>query len=273
MAKKLKHPEHVNHERWMVSWADFMTLLFALFTALYAISTVDAKKGAAVAAATRAAFKMDVIPSERPAAGGGPSKSPPPKADSAAKPSTPTTEAPSSGSGAEAAGKRPSVQQLREDEQLQDNLKKLQSIVPTLPIKAGISLKASKTQIVLTLKDKAFFRPGSAKLLPEVLPVVDKIAQVLVSSKMYIRVEGHTDDQPSSNKQYTSNWDLSAARAVAFVRYLAEEYAYPPEDLAVAGYSSGHPVASNTTQEGRAANRRVDIILLTRPSDAERKNQ
>lgn len=265
MARKKKHEEHVNHERWMVSWADFMTLLFALFTALYAISTVDAKKGAAVAAATRAAFKMDVIPNERAPAGGGPNKTPPERAapKEAQQPANMETEP--------TANKKVSMQQARDDEQMQESLRKLQSIVPTIPIKAGISLKATKTSIVLTLKDKAFFRPGSAKLLPDVLPVVDRIAQVLVSSKMYIRVEGHTDDQPSSNKLYSSNWDLSAARAVSFVRYLAEEYAYPPEDLAVAGYASGHPVAANNTEEGRAANRRVDIILLRRPTAAERR--
>lgn len=265
MARKKKHEEHVNHERWMVSWADFMTLLFALFTALYAISTVDAKKGAAVAAATRAAFKMDLIPSDRPPASGGPNKSPP--AQAAAKPS----EQPANVEAEAGAAKKAAMQQAGDDAQLQESLRKLQSIVPTIPIKAGISLRVTKTSIVLTLKDKAFFRPGSAKLLPEVLPVVDRIAQVLVSSKMYIRVEGHTDDQPSSNKMYASNWDLSAARAVSFVRYLAEEYAYPPEDLAVAGYASGHPVAGNDTEEGRAANRRVDIILLKRPTASERR--
>ena len=265
MSRKKKHAEHVNHERWLVSWADFMTLLFALFTALYAISSVDSKKAAAVAASTRAAFNMEVIKNDAPPAGGGPSHSSDTTQTQQAIESTEALKE-------ESASKKISMQQMRKEDvdQMQESLRKLKSIMPTIPINAGITLRSTKTSIILTLKDKAFFRPGSAMLLPEVLPVVDKIAQVLVSSKMYIRVEGHTDDQPSSNKRYASNWDLSAARAVSFVRYLAEEYAYPPEDLAVAGYASGHPIATNSTAEGRAANRRVDIILLKRPTAAER---
>jgi chemotaxis protein MotB len=81
-------------------------------------------------------------------------------------------------------------------------------------------------------------------------------------------VEGHTDDRPTHSKHFVSNWDLSAARAVSVVQYLADEYAYPPETMAVAGYASGRPVVTNDSEENRQTNRRVDIVLLAAPENA-----
>ena len=262
MARKKKHAEHVNHERWMVSWADFMTLLFALFTALYAISTADQSKANSLAESTRAAFSLDMgkqATQMKKASSGAPTAKPAPRKSQSAD------------DGALEPAQTKSIRE--ESDPLASARKALEEALPKLKMHANIQLKTTKTSIVVTLRDKAFFKKGSAKLLPGVLPVLDKIAEVLLRADLAIRVEGHTDDQPSSSKVYTSNWDLSAARAVSVVRYFAEEYSYPPADLAVAGYASGRPIAGNDTEEGRMSNRRVDIILLAksgRPKSRDR---
>lgn len=258
MSRKKKHEGHVNHERWLVSWADFMTLLLALFTALYAISTADPKKAGAMAESTRAAFKVDVITATKPSHGSGSAK-----AAGETAPKSPADDAPMT-----EPGKKPQMLDptaSREAKMLQATLARLQSLVPTLPLHANITVKQTKTSVVISLKDKAFFAKGSAQLMPTALPVLDKLATLLLESGMYLRVEGHTDDRPSHDHHFVSNWDLSAARAVSVVQYFADEYAYPPETMAVAGYASGRPVVSNDTEEGRQTNRRVDIVLLAAP--------
>ena len=253
MARKQKHAEHVNHERWMVSWADFMTLLFALFTALYAISTADQSKANSLAESARAAFSLDMGKQQQDAAKSGTGtqhlRQKQKKSDSSQEDQFDPSQKPTA---------------HEELDPLQAARKALESALSKLNMHANIQLKTTKTSVIITLKDKAFFKRGSAKLLPGVLPVLDRIAEILLRSDLAIRVEGHTDDRPSTSKIYTSNWDLSAARAVSVVRYFAEEYSYPPEDLAVAGYASGRPVTSNDTEEGRQSNRRVDIILLAK---------
>ena len=258
MGRKKKHAEHVNHERWLVSWADFMTLLFALFTALYAISTADPKKAGAMAESTRAAFKLDVLQSPKPAKGNGNAGKP-----EATAPKRPTDDAPEALNGDKPKLLDPAAS--REARQLQSTLRKLQQLVPTLPMSAGLTIKQSKNTIIISLKDKAFFHRGSAQLLSPALPVLDKLATVLIASGMYLRVEGHTDDRPTHSHKFVSNWGLSAARAVSVVQYLADEYAYPPEAMAVAGYASGRPVVANDSDENRSINRRVDIVLLAAP--------
>jgi chemotaxis protein MotB len=258
MARKKKHEGHVNHERWLVSWADFMTLLFALFTSLYAISTADPKKAGAMAESTRAAFKLDVLTAPKPSYGSGSTH----KAGETA-PRNPADDAPMSEQGNKPQMVDPTA--TREAKMLQSTLARLQALVPTLPLHADITVKQTKNSIVISLKDKAFFNRGSAKLLPPALPVLDKLATLLLESGMYLRVEGHTDNRPTHSKHFVSNWDLSAARAVSVVQYFADEYAYPPETMAVAGYASGRPVTSNDTDEGRQSNRRVDIVLLAAP--------
>lgn len=264
MSRKKKHAEHVNHERWLVSWADFMTLLFALFTALYAISNVDQKKANSMAEAARAAFSIDVTGKQARSAA---------KSGSGALAKASDVRKVADATGREDPSQdKPDIKSNPRDEvdPLAQARQALQEVLPKLKMHASITLKTTKTSIVVTLKDKAFFKRGSAKLLPGVLPVLDKIAEVLLKSHLAIRVEGHTDDQPSSSQVYTSNWDLSAARAVSVVRYFAEEYSYPPENLAVAGYASGRPVDDNGTEQGRQNNRRVDIILL---ADTGEKNK
>lgn len=258
MARKKKHEGHVNHERWLVSWADFMTLLFALFTSLYAISTADPKKAGAMAESARAAFKIDVMSQPKPSRAGGSSNKSGETAPKMAADDAPMTD----------EGQKPKMLDptaSKEAKALQATLARLQSLVSTLPLHANITVKQTKNSIIISLKDKAFFDRGSAKLLPPALPVLDKLATLLLESGMYLRVEGHTDDRPTHSHHFVSNWDLSAARAVSVVQYFADEYAYPPETMAVAGYASGRPVVANDTEEGRQTNRRVDIVLLAAP--------
>src|SRR5690554_6465122 len=118
--------------------------------------------------------------------------------------------------------------------------------------------------LVISLSAKYFFDSGKAILRPEVVPIIDQIAGVLKPLHREIRIEGQTDDLPIQTTAYPSNWELSAARATYVIKYLVERFDFSPKLLSVVGYGAFRPVASNTTEEGRARNRRVDIVVLSR---------
>lgn len=258
MARKPKKEEHVNHERWLVSYADFMTLLFAFFTALYAMSTADAKKMSKMAMSTRAAFNVDMFQTDHPMS-------------SLEAPIEKSPEAPirhkkerarKLNLGKSSALQRPTSVRLNK-KTASAAFKKLQDMVDHKKLAAaGVQLSMVNNNLVLTLKDKAFFDAGGAHIKAESLPVINAIAESVIPLNVPIRVEGHTDDGPPFNTRFSSNWDLSSERAVSVVEYLAEEFGYPPDDMAVAGYGSSKPLGDNKTPEGRAQNRRVDIVLI-----------
>lgn len=118
--------------------------------------------------------------------------------------------------------------------------------------------------LVISLREAGFFASGSAVPKPETLPTLREIAASLGRMPYSLRVEGHTDNVPIHNAEFDSNWELSAARATRIARLLLELNAVPPERLSAAGYAEYHPVASNDTAEGRAENRRVDVVVLPR---------
>ena len=126
----------------------------------------------------------------------------------------------------------------------------------------AIGLHETESGLVISLEEAGFFDSGAAEVRPGALPVLDRIAAVLPESPL--RVEGHTDDVPIHNAQYASNWELSSGRASSMARLLLEHGNVHAEMLSVAGYAEFHPAASNETEEGRARNRRVDIVVLVR---------
>ncbi len=253
MAKKHKHPEHVNLERWLVSYADFITLLFAFFTALYAISTVDAKKASKMQFSTRSAFNLDLFPQNKPPA----SK---PSVESQIDATSLAVNLRDKPIKRQMTGMF-SSESVQTPQSLQHVYNELRKLVDEDRAQ-GVSVRASKNAIILSLHDAAYFAPGSIELRKAALPMLDKIAERVLATHMDIRVEGHTDDSVVSNPKYHSNWELSTGRAVSVVRYFMQQFAYPPDMISVAGYGSYKPLASNDTPEGRASNRRVDIILL-----------
>jgi chemotaxis protein MotB len=116
---------------------------------------------------------------------------------------------------------------------------------------------------VISLHELGFFDSGQAKLLPGAQDKIKRIAAVLTQYGLDMRVEGHSDNVPISNAMFASNWDLSTARAMAVGMMLLNESGFDPKRLSIAGYAEYHPAASNDTPEGRRANRRVDIVIVS----------
>jgi chemotaxis protein MotB len=242
MAKK-KHAEHVNHERWLVSWADLLTLLFAFFVVMFASSSSDKKKAAKMAAAMQTAFQQD-------GAFDAHAKTPPlvPGAGTSSgdpKPLEMPIETPDAG-----AGKGAGDAVMRQI---------ATSIAPALQ-QHLVTMRDSDEGTTLSLDSAGFFDSGSAMVKPSAMPVLAKIAAALPNG--LLRVEGHTDNQPIHTAQFRSNWELSTARAASIAEVLMRGSVVSPANFAIAGYGEFHPVAGNNTEEGRAANRRVDIVLL-----------
>jgi len=258
MARKKKVEQAPNHERWLVSYADFITLLFAFFTSMYAISTVDARKAGKMVFSTRAAFNVDFFPSDKTVLGGSSSQSLAP-----AQPHNKlVTHAPPPRSMI-----RPLAQRHRSSsKKLQDLAKRLQNTIVAQKLTDEIRIGVKHRGLVISLAAAAFFEPGTAEVKSASLPILDRVIDILVQSHYPLRVEGHTDNQPIHSKRFHSNWELSTARAVSVITYMIEEYAYPPDLLSAAGYASYRPDDTNDTPEGRAHNRRVDLILEDNPA-------
>ena len=234
----MKKPQkaHVNHERWMVSFADFMTLLFALFVVLFSISSVDQSKLEQVADSMDQAF--GILPTQGTSLLHKEGQQGKPEV---IKPVVPTHKA--------MAAKEKSLQK-----DLAARLKQ-----------AGLSdndmaFRYEERGLVIQLSSSILFETGSEQLKSQAIPVIYKLASQLSALNQAIRVEGHTDNLKFKGGR--SNWDLSAARATRVLQTFIKTKKIGPSRLSLAGYGEYHPIASNKTAQGRAQNRRVDIVLL-----------
>lgn len=236
MAKK-KHEEHENHERWLVSYADFITLLFAFFVVMYSISSVNEGKFRTVSDSIKAALNPVVSPSN--------TLSPFTVGQNRALTLKPTIE----------DAKEPAVRRLR---QIMRSLKN-ETHLEIIQLK-----ELTNGDIVLTLPDTVLFRAGESVLRLEARPFIQALSEVLIELDRHARVEGHTDNVPISTAQFPSNWELSATRAVTVVRNLSELYGVPSHNLAAVGYADSRPQIDNLSPENRAKNRRVEIVVLER---------
>ena len=241
MAKK-KHEEHENHERWLVSYADFITLLFAFFVVMYSISSVNEGKFRTVSDSIKAALNPIVSPASTAV--------PFTIGQNKAVTVNPTIE----------TVKEPAVRRLR---QIMRSLKN-ETQVDIIQLK-----ELTNGDIVLTLPDTVLFRPGESRLRPEALPFVQAISEVLIDLDRHVRVEGHTDNVPISTVQFPSNWELSATRAVTVVRTLSEQYGVQSDHLTAVGHADSRSITDNLTPESRAKNRRVEIVVQERKSTPE----
>src|SRR5271155_1640138 len=131
-----------------------------------------------------------------------------------------------------------------------------------------ISVKRNKEGIVVSLREAGFFQSGSTQLGPQTVPALAAIVKIIGPEKMNIRIEGHTDNVPIHNGKYDSNWELSTARATEIIKLFITKFALAPNRLSASGYGEYYPTASNDTAEGRATNRRVDLVILNSFSDA-----
>lgn len=253
MSRKHKKHEHVNHERWLVSYADFITLLFAFFVVLFASGQADKKKQQRFASAMNQAFSQMALfepHSKQPAL----NESSGPNPDTAPKPVELPMETGSVGN----ARSRPTTSL---EEQVQQLIH--QQVSRGRMHADAITVRSTPEGVVVSLHEAGFFDSGSAQVRPSALDALSEVIAQLPAGG--VRVEGHTDNQPIHSALYASNWELSTARASAIARLLLEHSHADPATLAVAGYAEFHPIATNATAEGRAQNRRVDIVLLAKP--------
>ena len=241
MARKKKHEEHVNHERWVISYADFVTLLFAFFVVMFAVSQVDSKKVGRFTQSFNAAMQWDAIQGHGHGLLPGDSQAAPPPAAPAS-----TLEPPSSDvdNGGRLALKQILEQRLGEAAKLE-----------------GLTIEDIHGELILRLPEHLLFDNAQATLKPDGRKALEAVVDSLEGRAVSVRIEGHTDSMPIRTSQFPTNWELSTARATACVRYMIETKRIAPERLSAAGYGQHHPVASNETTEGRARNRRVDIVI------------
>ena len=262
--------EHEEGERWLVSFADMMTLLFALFMVLFSISSVNTSKFEELQKSLHDAFSGAVLDGGKSILASGSSNTANDKASSVEPPLPSLTPLKSlnettSKTAADEAAKAKAEQQ---------GFKNLKRRVDNLAKKAGLSGKVDVTvrrrglQIQL-LTDKLFFASGDATLEPEAKDLVSKIGGIVRDERDHpVVVEGYTDSQPISNGRYSSNWSLSGARASAVVEDFAR-VGVLANRMSLQGYGSQNPIDSNSTPDGRARNRRVDIILDRLHTDTE----
>jgi chemotaxis protein MotB len=236
LSKKKKHRPHEEEggEAWLLPYSDLMTLLLAVFIVLFAVSNIDKAKSEQMAAE----FSEQMMNQSYNAA-------------SAVKvpDATPTGAA---------------IQQIKSEKDKMEALKaELDAKLEKDNLTSSVKTSIDERGLVISLNNAIFFDPGSAELKKDTEKTLLEIANTISVMNNYIRVEGHTDNVPMNSTVYRSNWDLSAARAANMVRLLTEHTSIPPERLIAVGYGEYRPVADNSTEAGRAKNRRIDIIVLS----------
>jgi chemotaxis protein MotB len=258
MSRRKRHPSHANHERWLVSYADFITLLFAFFVVLYASSQVDKRKVGRLALAVQVAFQeMGVFQAsntEVPIDVTNPMPFSTVQAVENNEPTATLAQVASHPDGALGTGV-----ENGDLAQLQAELKK--TLTEEIKRKE-IALRREPDGLVISLREVGFFESGSARMKSASHLAFDRIANMLRSRDYRLRIEGHTDNAPIHTAQFPSNWELSTSRATEIVRLLIVRDGFSPDRLSAAGFAEYHPVATNLTAEGRGMNRRVDIVIL-----------
>ena len=247
MARKKKHPEHVNNERWLVSYADFITLLFAFFTTLYAISTIDQRKAGKLMFSMMTALHLDFFPMNQQASGGPPQP--------VERPMVIDRVVRFVLGGNNQSGRKPNYGRVAAE---------LLAMAQKPALNGRVQIRLEARGVVVSLAEAGFFDTGSADIKSDGLPAVSAIAEkILEWSALDVLVEGHTDNVPiRPGGRYRSNWELSTARAVTVLHLLIEKHRVDPLRLSASGYGEYKPVAVNDTAEGRAANRRVEFSKL-----------
>ena len=262
MSRRRRPSPHSNHERWLVSYADFITLLFAFFVVLYSSSQVDQRRVGKLAMAIQVAFQeLGVFPASTSAI---------PMNTSEPMPFN-TVQAVENANRVAALGKTvpPSKGVLSGSEETGDlsTLRKEleQTLAPEI-LRSEVALRTEPDGLVISLREIGFFETGSATIRPRSQSSFGRLAKLLAERRCALRIEGHTDNVPIHNPRFNDNWQLSTSRATEVVRMLIMNFDFAPERLSAAGYAEYHPVTSNDSAEGRALNRRVDIVILRKTS-------
>jgi chemotaxis protein MotB len=244
MARRKAHPDHENHERWLVSYADFITLLFAFFVVMFASSQADKGRAKQVSESVKKALEGEKMSAVIAAVLGG------------AMDNKGQGNAMMKGPG----GAKP------------PNTEKLPELLPSLHVltqelkqeieQGKIRVSMEPRGLTISFTQAALFPSGEDVISPESYASLEKVAAAILKIPNPVRLEGHTDSLPIRNSRFRSNWELSAARSIALLDLLTTRFHVPAARVSIAGYADNAPLASNDTEQGRSRNRRVDIVIL-----------
>jgi chemotaxis protein MotB len=228
---------HENAERWLLTYADLITLLMVFFVVLYSMSSADSTKFKAISVALQQAFNLDVLKGQAATSIG----------DGTAAPVIPVDNLIND-------SQVPQVSRLQS---------KIQAVVEGVAQSPDVSVSVDREGVVIRLSGSYLFDSGRAELKPNSLSILDAVSAELRIQPNDIRIDGHTDSTPIDSPRYPTNWELSVARALAVTRYLIETDGLPSGRLMAAGFAEFRPLVLNDTREHRAMNRRVEIHLLS----------
>ena len=244
--QRKKEDIHID-ESWLLPYTDLMTLLLALFIVLYSISTVDRTKLEELSSAFRSVFDGGLFLLDSPAAV---------ETGDADTPTNMIRRMTPSGKSREQL----QWEEQRNLEQLKDQLNQY---IQANGLSSELDIELNHSELKITIRDNALFDSGSAAIKPEARRLAVAIAQMLEPYNDYdIIVSGHTDNQPINTAEFPSNWELSAKRAINFLKILLENPNFNPKYFSAIGYGEYQPVDTNDTPEGRAKNRRVEVAIL-----------
>lgn len=244
MAKRNQEPEHAgNHERWLLTYADLITLLMIFFIVMYTISNVNSKKFAQLSNSMSEAFLGQASGKLIGEAG------------------------PAIISGSGATGSQAELDKMKKAKEQIDKYIEQQGL------KGKVTVDQEERGLVISLKESLLFPLGSASLTPPAQQVIQIVGKILSSMPNQLRIEGHTDNLPIHTAQFPSNWELSTARATNVVNFLTTRVGITPAKLSATGYGEFRPIVANTSEQERAQNRRVDIVVLKSILDVSEPGQ
>lgn len=275
MVRRRREEIHVNHERWLISYADFITLLFAFFVVMYSISQVSDSKYRVLSDTFVEAFNQpanthtSVEPQDNPS----------PSSETIAAIDITNAAATNAEQSSEISDNSTNtvfpVPEQEEPVKTSDELTQISDLVTEkftqLINDQMIQVSSNELWLQIELKDSILFSSGSADTSDQAQKIFDEIAGILKNYSNPVQVEGFTDNIPIKSMKYPTNWELSTARASAIVKYLASK-GVAPERLSAVGYGEYQPVAANDTDQGRAQNRRVAIMIAKRKMDRPKVN-
>ena len=252
MRRRKAPPEHENHERWLVSYADFITLLFAFFVVMFASSQADKGRAQQVSDSVKRALEGQKMSAVVAAVLGGTAKD---KGQGNAMMKGP-------GGGEKTTKPDPEPKPESKSVELLPSMQLLTSELKAEIDSGRVQVSMEPRGLVVSFKQAALFPSGEDVISREAYASLDKVAAAIVKIPNPVRLEGHTDSRPIRTARFRSNWELSTSRSIALLAILSERFQVPLNRLSVAGYGENAPVAPNDTEEGRARNRRVDLVIL-----------
>src|SRR5947209_9464688 len=249
MIRRRKPAPHMNHERWLVSYADFITLLFAFFVVMYASAQTDKAKASQVAASVQAALEKGTFSSAVRFVLGG----------------TVDEKGPGNAQMKGPGGVHAVVLETQKEMRTVDLAPSLATLTKELQKEIDakrVQITVQPRGLAISFNQAAVFPSGEDTVAPAAYDALEKIAAALLKIPNPVRLEGHTDSVPIHGTRFRSNWELSAARSIALLELFATQFGVPRARMSVGGYADTAPVESTETQGVRARNRRVDIVIL-----------